>query len=406
MSQSVGKITLTRVPSGATYQAMITCSTGDAMQQYDSGSVYPNWELAANASLRPILRFRCVSSRQASGEVVPSTMEVYYDGVKLTFGSTPVDGWLLNTNSDSSIGLAAGMFGIKGGYDGATDQPWYLIILKNIADPTKPATLTGHTIRMVGNIAGEGNAPAELPIAISKATSSGVTVSIIGEGDNPFAVDQSTGATTTLKAQIFEKGVPVTNPTGASYQWHVWKKKGSSEQWADAPWAPASGEVVGWVKLSGKTAQSLVVAPDDVDAYAQYMVVVSYNGEKYSDTQDVQDLSDPFLVGIEINDESGAGASSEFAAGSAASSKRVLKAKLVSRSNATPPAITSCYWSIFAPDGAPLNSNFTGNKNAEGVAKSTYNTTLESDPNKNTLTIPFSFMTNFTSIDIVTTVNY
>lgn len=353
MSTALQSITLVQETGGDIYAPLITVTTGDLFQRYDTDGVYPDWE--ADATKCPVMTFHLMSSVSQNGvETVPDNILLYYDGVQVVFNA----GQTLNA---ASGGIPAGMFQIIGG----GSSPYQVKVLKNFC--TKGSTVqAGHNITIVG-LVGVNRYPASCPVDIQVRTENGEEVHIIGEGANPFVVDQNTGSTTTLIAQVYSGGVPVA----AGTRTFKWEKLTAT----------------GWVTVSAAAVNNdrLVVKASDVEAYAIYRVTVTNGSLTYMDTQSVMDSGDPFYVGITVTDGSAA-ADPRFPVGAAATDKRVFTASLLARhSGATIPSSTTT-WQLQRTDGTILNNSFTGGKDTHGVIDRTQKSA--------SITVPLSFMTD------------
>ncbi len=349
MSTSSQSLTLIRELGGDVYAPLITCTTGDLFQRYDADGVYPDWE--ADASKRPVLTFHLASSLSPNGgETIPDNLLLFYDGAQVTFAAGQ------STNAASGS-IPAGMFQIIGG----GTQPYQVKILKNFC--TKgTAAQAGHNIKMVG-VVGTNRYPANIAVDIQPRTESGEEVHIIGEGSNPFVVDQNKGTSTTLIAQVYSGGVPLAATGTRTLKWEK---------------LTASGWVV--VSAAAVNNNRLVVKASDVETYAIYRVTVVHGSDTYMDTQSVMDIGDPFYVGISVTDGT-ASAEPSFPVSAPATAKRVFTASLLARrSGATIPAFTTT-WQLQRTDGTILNNS----------ALSAYGIIGKSDKS-NSITVPLKFM--------------
>ncbi len=377
MSQASSSVTLTRIKNGMSYGAMFVISKGDLWQDYNAQKIAPDFTVAAN---QPEVKFVCTTSEGS----VPDTIEIYWDDVRVTFASLTAGS--LNT---ASAGLAAGTIKIvQGGpQSNNTRLPWILRFVKNIAVPTA-GTLASHVLKIVGVFA-SGKAEHARSFEMRPLTDSGESVHIQpSQSDpSPFVVDQNkANSSTTLVAQIYQGGKPLSTPgSDFTYQWY---KQDSSQS-------------SGWQTLAGKTSSSLTVTKDDVDTYAQYRVVVSHNGNTFSDTQSVMDIGDPYEVGIGVYSDSGctSSASPNMNGDVSSTEKRVFKASLVSRNGGAVPTILNCCWMITGVDGVLLNT-WSSNTNSHGIAKSTYSTL--------TLSVPAAWLDEIgaQSVDITAQVSF
>ena len=349
MSTASQSLTLIRELGGDIYAPLITCTMGDLFQRYDADGVYPDWE--ADPTKCPVLTYHLASSLMPNGgETVPDNLLLYYDGVLVPFNA----GQSLNAASGN---IPAGMFQISGG----GTNPYQVKILKNFC--TKgTAAQAGHNIKMYG-IVGLNRYPANIPVDIQPRTESGEEVHIIGEGNNPFVVDQNKGTSTTLIAQVYSGGVPLSAPGNRTFKWEK---------------LTASG----WVVVSAAAVNNtrLVVKASDVEAYAIYRVTVVHGSDTYMDTQSVMDSGDPFYVGISVTDGT-ATAEPTFPVSAPASAKRVFTASLLARrSGATIPAYTTT-WQLQRTDGTILNNS----------ALSAYGIIGKNDKS-NSISVPLKFM--------------
>lgn len=362
MSTASQSITLIRALGGEVYATMITCTSGDLFQRYDADGVYPDWE--ADATKCPVLTYHLASSMASSsgnGEVVPDNILLYYDNQLVSFpaGSNP--------QNTASGGIPAGMFQILGG----GTQPYQVKILKNICSKGLTSQ-AGHLIKIIG-IVGVNRYPATIGADVQMRTANGEEVHIIGEGDNPFVVNQDTGQTTRLIAQVLSNGEPVS-PGTRTFQW---QKQVTTGDDADTP---------GWQTVSAAAINndSLTVNPNDVDAYTVYRVISRNGSETCMDTQSVMDVGDPFYLGISVTDGT-ATADPLFPVGAQATEKRVFTAALIPRkTGATVPAF-SCVWQITKPDGVVINANYgTSGQDSYGV--------IDARQNSKNITIPCGWM--------------
>ena len=351
------------MPNGVTYSCMFTSNVGDIHQRYTASKVVPDF-----TQNPPTLTFHCLSSANANGETIPANIKLFYDNTEVKF------------NAGSKISTD-GMFEIGGG----DTTPWTVTIKKNYAK-AGTAAQADHILRLVGELNEGGKVEGSVVLHVSELSETGKSVTITGEGNNPFVVDQNKGDSTKLKATIYEGGEPITNTAGYSFKWFQMSASG-------------------WSALSGKTADTLEVTADMVDSYAEFMVEVTKGTEKYSDTQSVMDVGDPYFVGIVIkaNSASGAETDGSFGSSPADTDKKVLTAVLQSHNgSAKIPTIKTCYWQIMKADGVILNSSYTGgsydNKGEVWDAKQ----------NKTSITIPYSFLKAMatTSIEVVAVVTY
>lgn len=347
MSQALQSLTLTRVLGGDVYAAMISCSKGDLFQRYDTDGVYPDWE--KDTTQRPVLTYHCVSSLNPTGETVPDKIDLYYDGTLVTF------------NAGQAVS-ADGRFQISGGSGGA---PYRVTVLKNLCTAGS-ASQAGHVIKIVGHV-GVNTFPATIGVDIQPRTENGLEVHIISGDttDNPFVVDQNSGTSCRLKAEVYKGGIAVAAPKGT----FRWERQDTS----------------GWTALS-ETSAVLRVNPDDVDAYAVYRVTYTEGGEQCMDTQSVMDTGDPFYVGISVTDGAGKGAEATFGVGAAESESRKFTASLLARrSGGAVPSAFTCHWQLTRPDGTLLNSSFSGGKDSHGV--------WDKNQDQKSITVPLGFMT-------------
>lgn len=323
MSESIARVTLTRVPNGVTYQCMITCSTGDVRQLHNDNGIVPDFTVAAN---RPVLTFHCLSSAASTGETYPVNVELYYDGTKLT------------TNASGQT--TDGLFKI----DGGSTTPITVTIQKNYVAQTF-LNQADHVLKMVCQLSTGETVQASFPLTSGLLSESGEFVSITdtgtGTSKQPFVVDQNAGTTCVLKAQIYKGGNIIPTPTGYTFQW---QKMGTT----------------GWQNIGGATDQTYSVNASDIESYAEYRVVVtnSASGDTFSDTQSVMDVGDPYFLAITCKDSNGASADFQFAAGEADNSTRVLTAVLYDRKNQqTASKSFICNWQLVKPDGVILNTS-------------------------------------------------
>lgn len=261
MSSASTSRTIKFISKAGTYTASIVSPSGDLYQEFEGDisaptSVYPDF-----ASVKPVLYFVCTSSRVAEGLATPDSIDIYLNGTKVTF------------SGDTSTGTFAGLFKKIAP---AGDNPYYGVqITGNIAAASgyAPAVIRMEAVISYG--AQSDTIQADYTIPVQKATGSSYKVTI-ASGDNKNFVIREKGESVTLVARVYLSGAEITQ--NLSYEWEKM--------------APS-----GWSVLTGKTAQSLVVADSDIDTYGEYRVTVKRSGETLgSDVQSVMDASDPYDI--------------------------------------------------------------------------------------------------------------
>lgn len=349
MRTVTNSMTVTRIPNGKIYNAHLVVDKGDLCQRYNATSVVPDFTVADK---QPVVTY--VGAVTAKTGAVPTTITVYWDNVEVVFAS--YDQGMVNT---ASAGLAAGTIQIFQKGDPATGQVWKLKFLKNIATPSA-TPLVGHILTVEGHYPSTtviGSKPFDL-IPLSE---SGYDVHIeAGASDAiPFTVDENVpGSQCTLVATVYRGGNKITGTGNMQFKWY---RKDATES-------------TGWKSLT-ETTDTLIITAGSIEAYAEFRVVVTIDGEEYSDTEGVQDVGDPIIIVYRIKDQNGNDASMSMNGDVPDDEKRVITAALSSRTGSTSvPAIIDCYWTVMSVDGALLNT-WTANLNSYGVAKSTYNTT-------------------------------
>ena len=367
MSESIAKATLTALPNGVTYACMFTSSVGDVTQRYNESKVVPDWE--ADPSKCPVLNFHCISSAVTSGETIPANIKLFLDDKQVTFAA----GSKVSTD---------GMFELMGGQTGSTPTIWQIKIRKNYV---KPGTTTqaSHVLKVEGELTDGSKVQGQTALNAALLTDTGTSVTITGEGTNPFVVDQNIGNSTTLKATIFEGGEPLATPVGFTYQWY---QMGTS----------------GWVAISGKTASTLVVTADMVESYAEFRVVVKKGSDTFSDTQSVMDIGDPYFATVDVQDGSGTSSDGNFGQAPSATDVRKLTAKLFNRKSGADVSskILHCYWQIVNSEGVIVNSSYSGGKDGNGV--------WDSKQDQQVLTIPYKYLSDnhVLTLDVYATISY
>ncbi|MBD5302338.1 MAG: hypothetical protein HDS16_05000 [Bacteroides sp.] len=322
MSESVARVTLTRVPNGVTYQCMITCNTGDVRQLHNDAGVVPDFTKTAN---QPLLTFHCLSSASSTGETYPENATLYYDGSKLSVNASGL-------SSD-------GMFQISGG----RTSPIQVKIMKNYAVANN-VNQPDHVLKMVCQLATGETVQASFPLTSGILTESGEFVSIIdtgtGTSKQPFVVDQNNGTTCVLEAQVY-RGGDIVQLLGTDYKFQ-WQKMGTS----------------GWQDITTAKSQRYTINASDIDSYAEYRVVVTHGDNTFTDTQSVMDVGDPYFLAIACQDSKGAQAETVFGADETESSTRVLKSILYDRRNNQNASVNfTTTWQLVKADGVILNTS-------------------------------------------------
>ena len=356
--QSTAKITLTLNENGATYAAMLSTIMGDVVQYYSSEKVTP--DLAKNPCT---LMLHCTSSLNPTGETIPLNIQLYLDDVLVTIPAGQSENIACGPNNI----IPAGMFKISGGPEtSGTGSNWQISIKKDFISPSS-STLQDKILKVVGQVEDGTMISATIPLQAKPLTESGLDVHIIGEGTNPFVVDQNkSGSSCKLKALIVLGGEPLTtiDPTKYTFRWEKMKAGG-------------------WSVIAGATGQELTVTADDVDSYAEYRLVVTKDGKEYSDTQSVMDVGDPYVVGIDVAEPGGA--STDLTYSSTVSSTKKLTAT-VSKRDGSSVDITkfAFFWTLMRTDGSIINSLYdaTTHLNGQGVADMTLNTRSISIPSE------------------------
>lgn len=261
MSSASTTRTIKFISKAGTYTAFVMSPTGDLYQEWEGTTgnvtkIYPDY-----ATTKPILYFVCTSSRTAEGVATPDSIDFYFNGTKITW------------SGDTSTGTFAGLF--KKIAPSGENLYYGIQIVKNIAEAAgyAPAIIKMVAKISYGTQSDEIQASYAIPIQQATGTSYRVT---IAAGDTKNFVITDKGGSCILKALAFQSGVELTK--NLTYKW---EKMGTS----------------GWQTLSGKTAQTLTVAADDITTYGEYRVTVFLsNTEIGTDIQGVMDASDPYDI--------------------------------------------------------------------------------------------------------------
>lgn len=252
-------------PKAGTYTTLIQSPSGDLYQEYAGeagaiGTVAPDF-----SSTRPLLVFIATSSRVAEGVAVPTSIEWYFNGVKLSFS---------NNVSTTSINGETGHFQYVPYAAGSQDY-FGLRILKNLVNA---AGLAPCTVKAVARVAYGNKADtikAEYVINISKSTGSPYKVTIAA-ADNKYFTIREKGGSCSIKAVAYQGGAEIVS--ALTYKWYKL----------------TSGS---WQLMNGYTGKTVTVTGSMVDCYAQFKVEIYRSGVLLgSDVQSVMDVSDPYDI--------------------------------------------------------------------------------------------------------------
>lgn len=266
MSQasSVRQVQYTR--RGNVFMPYIQSSLGDLFQEYQGTSDRPETISPDYVTLRPMLSLIITSSLVSQGVVVPTAVDWYFNGTKLTFGPDR-----LSTNSFGgevghfeNVPYAAGM------------QNYYALRLrKNLVKASGGAAclLKAEAAVGVGNTSDRIQAIYSIPITVGVGNAKRVTIMA---GDNHFFTLTDQGQSCLLKSVAWLGSDQLS--AGLTYKWYA-----------------LQGGV--WQILSGQTGQTLAVTNNMVNSSGQFMVEVFQNGTLIgTDVQTVVDASDPLDI--------------------------------------------------------------------------------------------------------------
>lgn len=268
MSSASTTRTIKFITKAGTYFATIMCPNGDLYQEYegtinDITAIYPNF-----AQTKPVLYFVCTSSRVAEGVATPDSIDYYFNGTKITF------------SGDTSTGTFAGLFKKV---SPAGDNIYYgLQIIGNIAAAAGYAPAVIEMVAKISYGTQSDDIRASYTIPIQQATGSSYRVTIAAGDTKNFVITEK-GGSCILKAMAYQSGNAITQNLT-----YLWEKMGPT----------------GWVTLTGKTAQTLTVAADDITVYGEYRVTVYRDAAEIGkDIQGVMDTSDPYDIDPHPNPE-------------------------------------------------------------------------------------------------------
>lgn len=255
------------------FMPMIQCNHGDLYQEYLGDASAPTNIAPDFVSLQPILSFILTSSRVADGLVTPSSVEWYFNGVKIEFASS------VSTNN---FGGETGHFkwvdkAANGGYFG-------LQIVRNLVKASVGAAcnIECRAVVSVGNISDTIKFQISIPITKSVGNQKHVRITA---GDNKYFTLVDKDSSCILKAITRMGAEEITN--NLTYKWY----KMINGAWAILP---------------DRTSQTLTVTSAMVDTTAMIKVEV-YQSESIigQDVQSVVDASDPFdiIVGADPEDQ-------------------------------------------------------------------------------------------------------
>lgn len=255
------------------FMPMIQCNHGDLYQEYLGEASDPTNIAPDFTTLKPTLSFILTSSRVADGLVTPSSVEWYFNGVKLEFSSS------VSTNN---FGGETGHFkwvdkASNGGYFG-------LQVIKNLVKASAGAacTIECQAVVSVGNVSDTIRFQTSIPITKSVGNQKHVRITA---GDNKYFTLVDKDSSCILKAITRMGTDEITN--GLTYKWYKL----------------INGA---WTILTGQTSQTLTVTSSMVDTTAMIKVEVYQSGSIIGqDVQSVMDASDPFdiIVGAEPEDQ-------------------------------------------------------------------------------------------------------
>ena len=265
MSVATKQVGVKFSPKAGTYTTIINSPSGDLYQEFEGsigaiGAIVPDF-----SQTQPQLVFVVTSSRVAEGVTVPTAVDWYFNGVKLTF---------TNNISTNVFNGETGHFR-KLPYAAGTQDYWGIKILKNlvVAAGAAPCTIKAESTVVYGTTTDKVQGVYNIPIR--RATGSPYFVTIAA-GDAKYFTITEKGGSCVLKAMTYQAGVAVTS--NLTYKWY--KLVGGA-----------------WSLLSGKTTQTLTVTGDMVDCYSNFKCVVSQNGTEIgTDIQGVMDASDPYEI--------------------------------------------------------------------------------------------------------------
>lgn len=263
LATRTGQITF--LQKSGTITPSIVCDAGDLYQEYDGEAGDPINVAPDFATLKPTLSYQLVSSRVAEGNVVPQSVEWYFNDTRLTFGTNNIstNSFAGETGHFKRIPYAAGSVDYNG-----------LQIVKNIVKASDGASCTIKAIAAVtiGNLSDEIACVYSIPITKGVGNQKVVTIAM---GDNKAFAIRDKGDSCILKAVVRQGADEITS--GLTYKWF---KQNSG----------------GWTDL-GVTTQTLTVDGDMVDSSGVFKVEVYQSGARIGlDTQTVQDLSDPLDI--------------------------------------------------------------------------------------------------------------
>ena len=266
MSQasSVRQVQYTR--RGNVFMPYIQSSLGDLFQEYQGTSDRPETISPDYVTLRPMLSLIITSSLVSQGVVVPTAVDWYFNGTKLTFGPDR-----LSTNP---FGGEVGHFENLP-YAAGTQNYYALRLRKNLVKASGGAAclLKAEATVGVGNTSDRIQAVYSIPITVGVGNAKRVTIMA---GDNKFFTLTEKGTSCILKAVAWLGGDQLN--TGLTY---VWKRLMNGA----------------WEAIAGQTGQTLTVSDDMIDTTGQFLVEIFQDGKSIgTDVQTVVDASDPLDI--------------------------------------------------------------------------------------------------------------
>lgn len=265
MSTASRTVEVKFTPKAGTYTTMIQSPSGDLYQEYSGesgsiGAVTPDF-----STLKPLLVFIATSSRVAEGVAVPTSVEWYFNGVKLAFN---------NNVSTTAINGETGHFQFVPYVAGSQDY-FGLRIIKNLVNA---AGLAPCTVKAAAKVA-YGNRTdtlkAEYVINIGRSTGSPYKITIASDDDKYFTIREK-GGSCRIKAVAYQGGAEISS--ALTYKWY---------KLTAGTWKP----------MTGYTGRSVTITGDMTDCFSQFKAEVYQSGALLgSDVQGVMDVSDPYDI--------------------------------------------------------------------------------------------------------------
>lgn len=276
-SNATGRIVC--ISNGTTYTPILQCNQGDLNQFYDdAGTPFPTF----GGSNTPKLYF-FVSSSEDSGknvEITDNNVEWIVNGVTLAFS-----GGVSTNNFNGETGHFVKETTVLDG-----DKVQTLKVVKNLVNINGKSSFN---IKAVGTIVVENTSAspsAIFPVTIAKGEVGSRKVRIQSPEDfkgKPFTI---------TKKQAFDPNGTISNVEGSYCKLEavVITTSSNSSQNFTYKWYKQEGGA--WVDTT-LTTKVIVVSNPDVDGSALYKVVVMDGDVEYgSDVQNVNDISDPYIV--------------------------------------------------------------------------------------------------------------